>query len=149
MIQLNENQKFKLETNGHSVSGIVEFRTVSDYPSVRLILEDNIECGIELTPQGDLRILVYRDEAVEAEVIELYNLSEPEEDHINEEDMLTYDVHIYGTQEDYDNRRPTKVIDGFTTKQHAMDEGQLWLTDHKIVKIQSADREFIEITGVS
>ena len=56
-----------------------------------------------------------------------------------------YEIRIYTTQSDYDNRRPVHILEGLETKEGALDEGRMWLSDHEIVKVQSDDREFIEV----
>lgn len=56
-----------------------------------------------------------------------------------------YEVRAYATQQDFDNVNATVILDGFSRKRDALNEGKLWLTDHKLVKVQSDDREYIEI----
>lgn len=56
-----------------------------------------------------------------------------------------YEVRAYKTQSDFDDCRATNVIDGITSKRDALREGKAWLKDHSIVKVQSDDREFIQV----
>ena len=58
---------------------------------------------------------------------------------------MSYEVRTYKTQSDYDNYNGVTAIDGITSKHDALQEGRLWLTDHEVVKVQSDDREFIEL----
>ncbi len=61
--------------------------------------------------------------------------------------MRTYEVLIYNDEDDF-NRSPLATIpqiEGMTRKREAMREGRLWLAEAPIVKVQSSDREFIQI----
>lgn len=59
-----------------------------------------------------------------------------------------YEIKAYKTQKDYDNLDAHVVIDGISRKREALREGKLWLSDHEIVKVQSYDREYIELLGM-
>lgn len=50
---------------------------------------------------------------------------------------MAYEVRIYKTQADYDNRQPTQILDGLVTQDGALEEGRMWLSDHEVVKVQS------------
>jgi hypothetical protein len=56
-----------------------------------------------------------------------------------------YEVRAYKTQEDYRNYTASVILDGLETEQGALDEGECWLSDHEVVKVQSSDREFIQV----
>lgn len=56
-----------------------------------------------------------------------------------------YEVRAYKTQSDFNDCRAANVIDGIIRKRDALREGKMWLSDHAVVKVQSDDREFIEI----
>ena len=59
----------------------------------------------------------------------------------------TYEVLVYDSEDDF-NRSPLATIpqiDGMTRKREALREGRLWLAEFPIVKVQSSDREFIQV----
>jgi len=60
--------------------------------------------------------------------------------------MRTYEVICYSDSDDFEfSRGKIPIIDGITNKRVARKEGRLWLAEFPIVKVQSSDREFIEI----
>ncbi|RWC99429.1 MAG: hypothetical protein EOS58_32395 [Mesorhizobium sp.] len=61
--------------------------------------------------------------------------------------MKTYEVLIYESEEDFNRSQLATLpqIEGMTRKREAMREGRLWLAEAPIVKVQSSDREFIQI----
>ncbi len=66
---MSNNKKFTLESNGNQISGRIVIQNLSNYPSVGLVLNDETECRLELSPNGDVRVLIYRNDSDEAEVV--------------------------------------------------------------------------------
>ncbi len=61
---------------------------------------------------------------------------------------MTYDVYGYKTQEDFDNRDYVVVDEGLTRRKDAMKIGKDSLNEYAVIKVQSDDREFIEILNI-
>jgi len=59
--------------------------------------------------------------------------------------MRTYEVRGYSSQERFDNVDGTCLEYNMTRKREAMKSGKNMLKIYPIVKVQSSDREFIEI----
>ena len=59
----------------------------------------------------------------------------------------TYEVRVYKDEATYLNSSAGEIplIDGITNKRDALKEGKLWLEEFPIVKVQSSNREFIEV----
>lgn len=58
---------------------------------------------------------------------------------------MTYEIHCYNSQKDFDEVRFVRMAYDLTRKPEAMRLGRRYLSDFPIVKVQSDDREFIEI----
>jgi hypothetical protein len=63
----------------------------------------------------------------------------------DDDDEITFDVHAYKTERDYLRCQPTTIIDGIVGCDDANKEARKWLSDHAVVKVQSSDRETIEV----
>jgi hypothetical protein len=62
---------------------------------------------------------------------------------------MRYEVRAYKTRNDFDSFLPTVIIDDLYSEEDALHEGRLWLSDHEIVKVQSDDREFIQVMSAT
>jgi len=60
---------------------------------------------------------------------------------------ITYEVKGYESAEDFDNRLWTAEFEYIPTKKKALAQAKKVNTTHPVVKIQSSDREWIEIIG--
>lgn len=58
---------------------------------------------------------------------------------------MTYDIHAYNTQADFDAVRFVLMAFDLPRKHEALKLGRDYLAEFPIVKVQSDDREFIEI----
>ena len=63
------------------------------------------------------------------------------------DDEVTYDVYGYSTSSDWDGRNFTILDDGITSKSEALNIGRDFLDEYVVVKVQSSDREEIELLG--
>jgi hypothetical protein len=59
----------------------------------------------------------------------------------------TYEINFYTSMEDFNNRCVDHNVDGFTKKADAIKHAKLLLNCYQfaVAKVQSMDREFIEI----
>lgn len=58
---------------------------------------------------------------------------------------MTYEVQGYKSQEDYDKYIYDQIDRDLINKKDALKIGKEFLKDYPIVKVQSSDREFIEL----
>ena len=59
----------------------------------------------------------------------------------------TYEVKAYNSPRQFEKREWVGEVSGFTRKREVMKHAKLMNKHHPIVKVQSSDREFIEILG--
>ncbi|HWY35051.1 MAG TPA: hypothetical protein VNX68_10420 [Nitrosopumilaceae archaeon] len=66
---------------------------------------------------------------------------------MNQTEELTYEILGYRTKEDFTDRNFLELASGFTNKEEAVKRAkQLFLSStYAVVKVQSNDREFIQI----
>ena len=58
---------------------------------------------------------------------------------------ITYEIVVYDTEVDYFNRNGIIADEGITDKELALKTGKELLEWYEVVKVQSNDREFIEL----
>lgn len=56
-----------------------------------------------------------------------------------------YEIRIYATRQDFYNYNATSILDGLQAWRGALKEARRWLSDNEVVKVQSDDREFIQV----
>jgi len=60
--------------------------------------------------------------------------------------MITYDITVYETKQDYDEFNGDVIFDGITRKRDALRIGKdEFNKGYSIVKVQSNDREYIKL----